>query len=222
MADTTSDDAFAEMLHRANAFFTELAANNTREWFETHKARYTDDIRKPAELLADLIAEDLSRHTGLGHVPKVFRIYRDVRFSKDKTPYNTHLHILWSPPGDGAKLNWFMGVSPSYFLLGMGLVGLKGDALTRFRVMIDHDGAAIQEALDALPDVKLSDWGGEPLKRVPKPYAADHPNGDLLRRKSLVINAPMRLDDMSEGVIAGINAHIRRVLPLWQLLKEMY
>jgi uncharacterized protein (DUF2461 family) len=50
--------------------------------------------------MSDLFAEDLARLTGKPHVPKVFRIHRDVRFSKDKTPYNTHLHLMWSRPGD--------------------------------------------------------------------------------------------------------------------------
>jgi hypothetical protein len=65
---------------------------------------YRDEIKKPAELMADLFAEDLARHTGKCRmVSKVFRIHRDVRFSKDKTPYNTHLHLLWSRPGDAGR-----------------------------------------------------------------------------------------------------------------------
>ena len=115
-----------------------------------------------------------------------------------------------------------MGFSPSYFQLGMGLAGLKGEGLTRFRAMIDEEGDAITAALDELSDLTLSDWGGAPLKRVPKPYDADHPHSDLLRRKSLVVSVPLDLADMNAGVVSGINAQIKRVLPLWQLLKEAY
>lgn len=79
-------DGFAEMIAQANGFFTQLRENNTREFFEAHKATYNSEIKKPAELLADLLAEDLARTTGQAHKPKLFRIHRDVRFSKDKTP----------------------------------------------------------------------------------------------------------------------------------------
>jgi hypothetical protein len=79
-------------------FFERLKADNTKAFYESHKVFYRDEIKKPAELMGDLFAEDLARLTGKPHVSKVFRIHRDVRFSKDKTPYNTHLHLLWSRP----------------------------------------------------------------------------------------------------------------------------
>ena len=85
-------DGFEDMIDAAVPFFTELAANNSKAWFEPHKARYAEDIRKPAEFMAELVSEDLARITGKPHASKVFRIYRDVRFSKDKTPLNAHLH----------------------------------------------------------------------------------------------------------------------------------
>ena len=79
-------DGFSDLVVRSNAFFSELAANYTRDWFEAHKSTYTDDIKKPAEFLGDILAEDLSRLSGTTLKPKLFRVYRDVRFSKDKTP----------------------------------------------------------------------------------------------------------------------------------------
>ncbi len=91
-------DGFSELIDESNRFFLELKANNTREWFQDRKDFYTAEIKKPAELLADLLAEDLNRLTGVPHKPKLFRIHRDVRFSKDKTPYNAHLHFQWNRP----------------------------------------------------------------------------------------------------------------------------
>jgi hypothetical protein len=104
-------DGFAEMIPRAVDFFRRLGADNTKAFYEAHKDFYTAEIRKPAELMADLFAEDLARHTGKPHGPKVFRIHRDVRFSKDKTPYNTHLHLMWSRPGDALAPAWFFGAA---------------------------------------------------------------------------------------------------------------
>ena len=77
-------DSFTKMVDTAQAFFAELAAANTREWFEPRKAHYASAIRKPSELFAEVVSDELSSLTGVRHDAKLFRIYRDVRFSKDK------------------------------------------------------------------------------------------------------------------------------------------
>jgi uncharacterized protein (DUF2461 family) len=98
---------------------------------------YRDEIKKPAELDGRPFRRRPRPATGKPHVPKVFRIHRDVRFSKDKTPYNTHLHLLWSRRRGGERPAWFFGASPDYLTFGMGVMGLEKDTLTRFRQMID-------------------------------------------------------------------------------------
>ena len=103
-------DGFTQMVDAAQPFFVKLAANNTRDWFEQHKTHYMDDIRKPGEFFADLMSEELSRMLGEPIGAKVYRIYRDVRFSKDKTPYNTHLHISFPREGDDP-------LRPGFFLV---------------------------------------------------------------------------------------------------------
>ncbi|MEL6240129.1 MAG: DUF2461 domain-containing protein [Pseudomonadota bacterium] len=215
-------DGFEQMVDEALQFFGELEANNKKPFYEANKARYASAIRKPAELFADLVAEDLNRLTGMSHKPKVFRIHRDVRFSKDKTPYNTHLHLMWSPPGaDPVVPIWFWGLAKSYFIIGMGIAGLKGDWLTRYRQMIDDVGDEIAQALDHIgsdADASLSDWGAVPLKRVPKPYDQDHCHADLLRRKSLVVNAPLPSDWRETGLLRATNARMAQLMPLYSAL----
>lgn len=165
---------------RSRAFLRDLSDNNDREWFRAHKARYDSDLKRPAErLLADL-TPDLE---ALGQAPvktKVFRPHRDVRFTEDKTPYQTHLHILWSHD-DGR--GWFFGLSPDYATAGAGLMHLTGETLTKWREAVaGPDGAALQKLLDT------NGWrvDAPELKRVPSPFAADHPNAALLLRKGLV------------------------------------
>jgi uncharacterized protein (DUF2461 family) len=75
-------------------------------------------------LLANLLAEDIVRLTGKPHVPKVFRIYRDVRLSKDKSPYDPHLNMLWSRKSDDAAPAWFFGSAPDYLIVGTGVPNL--------------------------------------------------------------------------------------------------
>ncbi|WP_415919799.1 DUF2461 domain-containing protein [Tateyamaria sp. SN6-1] len=213
-------DGFEAMVEEALAFFTKLERNNSKDWFEPHKAHYKDAIAGPAAFFADLMAEDIARLTGKAHAPKVFRIYRDVRFSKDKTPLNAHLHVMWSPADqDALAPSWFWGLSPSYFILGMGVMGLKGETLTRYRAFVDSWGDGLREALDEAEQTcgaQISDWGPEPLKKVPKPYDADHPHGDLLRRKALAVSAPIGSDWREAGVIKASLTRVEGLLPVWQ------
>jgi uncharacterized protein (TIGR02453 family) len=218
-------DGFAEMITGAIAFFERLKANNTKAFYEAHKVFYRDEIKKPAELMGDLFAEDLARLTGKPHGSKLFRIHRDVRFSKDKTPYNTHLHLLWSRPGDAVTPAWFFGASPDYLTFGMGVMGLEKEPLTRFRQMVDARGDELEDALSRARDaagVALSDWGPAPLKRVPKPYDPDHPNADLLKRKSLTIQVPFPTDWKKAGLLPSLNALVPPALPIWRILDQSF
>lgn len=217
-------DGFERMIHDARAFFAELSQNNTRDWYEAHKERYVDGVKKPAEFLIDLIAEDLSRRTGATVKPKLFRIHRDVRFSKDKTPYKTHLHMMWSPV-DGGVLTpkWFFGLGDGYFILGLGVMGLQGDALDQYRRFVDNHGEALQTALDGAAEsagAQISDWGPPVLKRVPKPYSPDHPHAELLKRKALAISAPMPADWEQVGVVKAVNTRIEDLLPIYRVLNR--
>lgn len=210
-------DGFDALVDDALAFFRELEANNTKEWFEPRKDDYVAKIRKPAELLADLMAEDLARLSGTSFKPKVFRIYRDVRFSKDKTPYNAHLHLSWFPPEGGPRPGWFFGAAPGYLFLGTGAPGLQGADLARLRAAVDRDGDTLAAALaDAGKKMgaKLSDFGPPPLKRVPKPYAAEHPHADLLKRKGLVVGADLPDGWRDVGLTGSLRALAKGLEPV--------
>ncbi len=206
-------DGFVEMIDWSNAFFTELRANNTKEWFEPRKSDFIAQLKKPSEIFADLMAEELSRITGDGHSPKVFRIYRDVRFSKDKTPYNTHLHILWNCQGPA----FFFGSDPEGISVLTGIMGLKGDALTRYRAFVDSQGATLAATIDS-GDLELRDFGEPPLKRVPKPYDPDHPHAEFLKRKSLIVRTGLPADWRKTGLIAATRTAVDRLIPVRNLL----
>jgi len=217
-------DEFAELIDRSIAFFAELEANNTKAWFEEKKAAYTADIKKPAELLAEILRDEIVRMTDVSVKEKLFRIHRDVRFSKDKTPYNAHLHLMWSPLKEGGPV-WFFGAAPSYLVTGMGAMGFQGARMTQYRAMVDRDGDRLASALAETKEgvgATLSDWGPEPLKRVPKPFDPDHPHGDLLRRKSLTISAPLAGEWRSEGLIPAVMAGMRGMLPVWRILDSTF
>lgn len=215
-------DGFTRMIDDSNAFFAELKQNNSKDWFAPRKSHYNTAIKKPAEFFGDVMAEDFSRISERVYQPKLFRIYRDVRFSKDKTPLNAHLHMIWSQPGDNPFAPaFFFGSEPGDMTVGFGLMGLKGDSLTRFRAFIDHWGDFFVDAIEAT-GMQWSDWGPEPLKRVPAPYDKEHPHGDLLRRKGMIVSTRMDEGWRTEkgGLVSAVRAQFERTLPLQKLLNE--
>lgn len=183
-----SDSNFSSLLDTSQKFFAELKQNNTKEWYATRKAGYDRDIKKPAEFLATTVAEKLEELTGVSHKPKIFRIHRDVRFSKDKTPYNAHLHMLWmAQTGSETAPGWFLGIAPDYVKTGAGIMEFKGQPLIDFRHRLaGPDGDTLKQTIKKLSAKNITIDEPE-LKRVPSGFDKDHPNGDLLRRKSLVV-----------------------------------
>lgn len=215
-------DGFTQMIDDSNAFFAELAQNNSKEWFNPRKDHYNANIKKPAEFFADLLADDFSRIAGMAHKPKLFRIYRDVRFSKDKTPLNAHLHMLWSPVTENPFAPaFFFASSPTELSVAFGVPFLKGDPLTRFRAFVDAWGDQLMEAVEET-GMTWSNWGGEPLKRVPKPYAADHPHGEILKKKGLLLGAPLGQDWRAAdgGLIKAVRDAFEAAGPVRNLLNE--
>jgi uncharacterized protein (TIGR02453 family) len=204
-------DPFATLIPEARAFFAALQADNSKDWFDAHKARYTDRIRKPAEALGEVMAAELARLTGRPLAPKVYRINRDVRFSKVKSPYNTHLHMLWST-GAEDRPGWFFAVSPEGVSLSTGVMGFTPGGLEWVRhAMADEP----EPWLAAVSVGTLGDWGEPPLKRVPKPWDDSHPAADLLRRKSLILTRPLDGADLSAGLVPVLTGAAAQLMPFW-------
>lgn len=211
-------DGFNEMLSFATQFFTELKANNSKDFFAPRKADYTDRIKKPATLFADIMAEEISRITGTPHAPKVYRIYRDVRFAKDKSPFNCWLSMMWTRaarPELSPVVFWRH--QPGETMLAIGVMGLSGDKLARYRAWVDTHGDTARELI-AASGGEMTDYGTEPLKCVPKPFDPDHPHGDLLRQKGITLKLPVDPAHPS-GLVKATNDSLKRLMPFWELLE---
>ncbi len=173
---------FETMLPGVRAFLDALAANNSRDWFQAHKARYEATLKAPAEALLAVVAEELAAMVEATVETKLFRISRDVRFSKDKTPYHTHLHMRWRPRGTDAA--WMFGIARHCAKAGWGVMEFGTDALATWRDLMGGEaGAAVA---DAIRDTGLRPSEPE-LKRVPAPWPQDHPRAGHLRRKGLML-----------------------------------
>ncbi|MGC9523170.1 MAG: DUF2461 domain-containing protein [Anaerolineae bacterium] len=210
-------DGFEVWIVRSKTFLADLARNNERTWFDAHKQVFKNEIEAPAKLFTQLFADDLSRLTGQGHEGKMGRIYRDVRFSKDKNPYNTYLHCYWQgggQPGPG----WLLNVQAEGAELMTGLHALDADGVRLYRTAVDRDGDKLAAAIESLSSegMQIMSFGDDMLKRVPKPYTAYHPHADLLKRKQIIIGRQLTEADMSNGLIPAMTAAASELLPFWE------
>lgn len=166
----TGFEGFSE---QALIFYEGLEADNSKAYWTDHKAVYDSAVKAPMEaLLAQLEPE-------FGPA-KLFRPYRDVRFSKDKTPYKDHAGAVIDSP-DGAL---YVQLGADGLMVAGGYWHTETDQAQRLRAAIADDltGRRLVTVLAGLAGWQL---GGERLKRLPKPYEPDHPRAELLHLKSL-------------------------------------
>ena len=209
-------------------FFRALARNQRREWFATHKDEYEQGWHAPMQALLtevhDRIDALFPRHP-LAR-PKVFRIYRDVRFSKDKSPYKTHIggYIAIDGSGDGpsAAAPLYVHLGANEVFVAAGQYMMDGAQLARFRaaVLDDRQGAALVAILRKLTRAGFTVGSHDVLQRVPRGFDPDHPRADLLKRKGLIVTfpEPARRLLVGRGLVDWLVSHTRRVVPLIEWL----
>jgi uncharacterized protein (TIGR02453 family) len=187
-------------------FFLSLALHNDRDWFQSHRAEYEQGWAAPMAALLGEVRDGLRGAHGRHRLadPRVFRIHRDVRFSKDKTPYKTHV-AGWIPLAGGGAVSPASSTAAVYLQVGVdarfagsGCWMLESDALKRFRaaVLDPRRGAALARRIEALAARGFSTSCAETLVRVPAGVDPGHPRAGLLRMKGLVVDpgdVPSRL-----------------------------
>lgn len=197
-AQTTTRATFAGFSRAAMQFLVDLAMNNERSWFQPRKPEYERLLKEPLEALcADLAAEFERRGVPLAADPKKspFRIYRDTRFSKDKSPYKTHVAASFPWVGTGRATSGgeperhgggYFHISPEGSYMGGGMWHPEPARLAAFRRAVDEQP---DQTLAALNDprflARFEPVHGDSLTRVPKGYAPDHSHADLLKLKDV-------------------------------------
>ena len=177
------------------AFLTELAANNNRDWFDRNRQRYEDNVREPAfdyiRSMERPIAE-LSPYfivTARKAGGSLMRVFRDVRFSKDKTPYKTNIGIQFrhSAGKDVHAPGFYLHIEPGEMFLAAGIWSPDNPTLTSVRTLIDEYPDEWLSIRRKLTSSKAGfELHGESLKKAPKGFASDHALIDDLRRKHYI------------------------------------
>jgi len=208
-------------------FLDELTANNNRDWFAANKDRYTDDVQTPGRRLIDAVAGPLRRvapflvASSSKSGGSMTRIYRDTRFSKDKTPYKNYVGIQFRHDAgkDIHAPGLYVHVATDECFIGAGCWQPEPSVLAKIRARIDGDAKAWKRARD---DKKLAAsftlWG-EQLKTSPRDYPKDHPMIDDLRRKDFIGLSPVtRKQMMSDDLVAVIIERVKASRPLMRFL----
>jgi uncharacterized protein (TIGR02453 family) len=159
-------------------FYEGLEADNTKTYWTRHKTVYDTHVKAPLLVMLEELASEFGS-------AKVFRPYRDVRFSHDKTPYKTHQGAVVHADGRGTGA-WYVQISADGLHVSGGSWRLESDQVARYRraVADDVQGPRLQAEVDRL---RAAGWGihGDKLSRVPAGHDADAPRMDLLKHKSL-------------------------------------
>ena len=180
-------------------FLEDLSENNTKPWFEANRDRYESDLRGPALGFIEAFAPHLakvSRHFRADPRPvggSLFRIYRDVRFSKDKRPYKTHLgiHFRHALGKNAHAPGFYLHIEPGRSFVGAGIWRPEREALAKIRDTIVEDGSGWKRARDAKAFRSAFSLEGESLKRPPRGYPTEHRFLDDLKRKDFIALRPL-------------------------------
>ena len=184
-----SPSPFSGFPTEALKFFADLLVNNDKTWFTAHKPDYDKYVMAPARDFVVAIGERLATLSPNVVADQranksIFRIYRDVRFSKDKTPYKTNL-ALWFPTGvSGEKFNnpgYYFSLEADNLMLGVGIHGFSKSLLNAYReAVIDRELGPVLAQTVAETLAKGYGIGEKTYQRAPRGYDPDHPYANLL------------------------------------------
>ena len=212
-------------------FFDRLKKNNTKQWFEEHRNDYDEFVLHPAREYVIAMGEKLRKIApDVNAIPKInkslFKINRDVRFSKDKSPYKTYMGI-WLWEGDGKRMEssgFYLHVENKNMLIGVGIKMFPKPLLDRYRkaVVDKKQGAALKSAIKkVISKGYLID--GKYYKKVPRGFDVDHPNAEYLLFNGLTARLEEKapVEFYSDALINYAYTHYKNMLPLHIWLRNM-
>lgn len=205
-------------------FLKDLKKNNTREWMADHKSQYQDSEKVLKDLYATI-------KTGLNETDdieklKVFRINRDIRFSKDKTPYNVHRSASFSRAGAHRRGGYYLRIEPgNKSVIAGGFFNPEKEDLKRIRTEFHLDASEIRDILNDSAFAKAFPNGFETtnaVKTAPRDFDKNDPNIDLIKLKSFVVrreftDREVMQSDFSETVVS----HYKLLRPYFDYMSDV-
>jgi uncharacterized protein (TIGR02453 family) len=202
-------------------FFSKLAKNNNRKWFECRKTEFKA-LESEVKIFVKEIESALQEHDKIEKA-KIFRIYRDIRFSKNKSPYKTHFGMAFHREKPPLRGGYYIHLEPNNSFLGVGFWGPSAADLFRIRKELEVDASELREIM-ADPTFK-SYWGtlqGDEVKTAPKGFNKEHPNIDLIKKKQYTFHH--RLSDQQvfdPNFSELIDDHFQNIRPYFDYMSSV-
>lgn len=207
-------------------FLASLEKNNNKPWFDEHRTDYetakkdfevfVDEIRKELVAIEPLLADQRAKDM-------VFRIFRDVRFSKDKTPYKANFGAYFCKGGKKSPLGgYYFHLQPGKSFMAGGIWMPEGPMLKAIRQEIDYNFQEFESIMTNKAFKKLfKKLEGESLKTLPQGYTADNPAIEYLKMKSFIVTTPLADADLgSKTAVSKITKTFTLIKPLVDFLNK--
>lgn len=205
------------------SFFQQLKRNNTREWFDLNKSKFEADVREPFQsLIADLAAPLAKISTHFVADPRkqggsLFRLHRDTRFSKDKTPYKTWsgARCFHERARQVAAPSFYLHIAPDDCFIGGGLWHPEPDTLKKLRSFLEENPASWIKATQSKSFRSHYEFWGDSLVRPPRGFDPNHPLIEDLKRKSLAAGTAISQDIvLGDALLEHVVDHFKRLAPM--------
>ncbi|HEA23350.1 MAG TPA: DUF2461 domain-containing protein [Pricia antarctica] len=202
-------------------FLGKLKKNNDREWFNDHKTEFTEHQNEVKDFYA-LAMDNLKVHDQIEKM-KMFRIYRDVRFSKDKTPYKAHFAVSYHRLGAEKRGGYYIRIKPGETFIATGFWGPEKEDLYRIRKEFELDASEFRDIINEKFFKKI--WGelqGDAVKTAPKGFDKMHENIDLIRHKQFTFSRSFTDEEVvSPLFIDEIDKSFKAVRPYFDFMSEV-
>ena len=206
-------------------FLKTLSKNNNRNWFNTHKDKYLE-AQQNIIAFADALLLEMNKHDNIATTSgkeSLFRIYKDVRFSKDKTPYNTHWSGIFKRATKKLRGGYYFNIKPGASRIVGGFWGPDAQDMKRIRQDIDLNYSDWKKMLSGKMLVKtFGDMTGEQVSSAPRGYPKDHPAIELLRYKQFLLKHSFTDEEvLSPRFIYTVNDVFKKMRPFLDHMSEV-
>ena len=202
-------------------FLKELKLNNNRDWFNKNKQRF-NSIQSGVKEFANEVNESLKKSDDIEKL-KIFRIYRDLRFSKDKTPYKKNIGMAFHRAKPELRGGYYLELSADESFVAVGFWNPNKEDLLRIRKEIEVDG---QEFESVINDRKIKDiWGeikGQEVKTSPKGFNKDHQHIDLIKKKQFIFIKKLKEEDILDEIFQKkLVSYFISIRPFFDYMSEI-
>lgn len=203
------------------SFLNELEKNNTREWFTQNKDRFKS-LEAGVKEFFSAVMEKMKQHDELERM-KVFRIYRDVRFSKNKTPYKTHLAGSFTRAGAKLRGGYYVHLQPGNSFIAAGFWEPNKEDLLRIRKELELDAEEFKKVINQASFKKI--WGslvGDEVKTAPKGFDKEHRDIHLIKKKQYVFTRKFTDQEvLSKEFAKEVDNSFRAIRPYFDLMSDI-